>query len=366
MQEAVLVLADGSVFKGISLGATGLACGELVFNTSRAGYQEIITDPSYNGQIITFTYPHIGNTGINSLDNESSTVHCAGIVIRDLPNLHSSFRAEKSLSEFLLEKNIVAIAEVDTRELTRRLRTHGSQNACLMAGNIDIDKALNLAKNYQPETQLALKNARTHIDNYSGESYYDLASNSYKKGAEKGEIKLLAYDFGIKNSVLRMLAALGFSITILPPNTAAADAIALNPDAIFLSNGAGNPQELSEQIEIIKALIAKKIPIFAHSLGAQLLALALGGEVKKLKFGHHGSNHPVLDLNTQKFMITSQNSSYAIKTLPSDLKLTYKSLFDNSIMGFKGVNQPIFAFQGEPHLDDAKIIFNDFIKASRG
>ena len=363
MQEAVLVLADGSVFKGISLGATGIKCGELVFNTSMAAYQEIITDPSYSGQIITFTYPHIGNTGINSLDKESEKIHCLGVVIRDLPNLYSSWRAEKSLSDYLKENNVLGIADIDTREITRRLRTHGSQNACLMAGEIDIDKALKMAKN-PPKEDSVFEGAKK-IAEYSGESFWDLKTNSYQKS--QGDLKLLVYDFGIKNNQLRLLSYLGCKITILPKNTSASDALALNPDGIFLSNGAGNPEEFKKQIELSKIFIEKEIALFGHSLGGQILGLSAGAKSLKLKFGHHGSNHPILDLNSKKFFITSQNNGYVLdeRDLPKNLIPTYKSLFDGSLMGFRLKDKPVFAFQGEPHLDDAKLIFSDFIKAMK-
>ncbi len=347
---AILVLEDGSVFRGYSIGAKGKSVGEVVFNTAMTGYQEILTDPSYARQMVTLTYPHIGNTGVNSEDVESAGVHAAGLIIRDLPILYSNFRAEKGLSEYLQENNVVAIAGIDTRRLTRILREKGAQNGCLMAGD-------------QPDEAEALEAARA----FPGLKGMDLAKEvtcdkpyEWKQGewhlgegyAEPGEARyhVVAYDFGVKYNILRMLVQRGCRVTVVPATTPAEEVLALNPDGIFLSNGPGDPEPCTYAIEAIRTLLTSGKPIFGICLGHQLLALASGARTVKMKFGHHGANHPVQDLDTGVVMITSQNHGFAVEedSLPDCLRATHKSLFDGSLQGIERTDVPAFSFQGHP------------------
>lgn len=372
MQSAILVLADGSIFKGKMIGAEGHTCGELVFNTAMTGYQEIMTDPSYHGQIVTLTYPHIGNTGINDLDVESGSVHIAGLVVRDYPKTYSSWRAQGSLGDYLKAHNIIGIADIDTRELTRRLRTTGAQNACIMAGvHLDEAKALEMAKAHPSMSGQALaeKLSIQTTTPYSQEGVYQLTRNAYAK--ETGDYHVVAYDFGIKRNILRILAHMGCRITLVPANTSAEDALALNPDGIFLSNGPGDPEPLKVQIQAIQTFLDKRIPLFGICLGQQLLGLAAGSRTLKMKFGHHGANHPVVDVKTGRVMITSQNHGFCVdeSALPENVEVTHESLFDGSLQGIAWKDRPAFSFQGHPEAspgpNDAQVLFARFIEAMK-
>ena len=370
MAQAILALADGSIFRGRSIGANGARCGELVFNTAMTGYQEILTDPSYRGQIVTLTYPHIGNTGVNALDVESDTVQAAGLVVRDAPAFHSSWRANGSLGDYLSDNDVVAISDVDTRELTRRLRRHGAQNACLVSGQrCDEQAAIDAARAHPAMTGRSLAEAVSidHPRPYTQESLWRPEHDRYAKAGEKYHV--IAYDFGIKRNILRLLAALDCRITLVPAAMPAQDALALNPDGIFLSNGPGDPEPLTAQIEAIKVFIAKRLPLFGICLGHQLLGLAAGGKTLKMKFGHHGANHPVQELATGRVMITSQNHGFAVdrEGLPENVRITHKSLFDGSVQGIAFRERPIFGFQGHPEASpgphDAQTLFGGFLDA---
>lgn len=371
MQKAILALADGSIFYGRAIGAQGQQCGELVFNTSMTGYQEILTDPSYLGQIVMLTYPHIGNTGVNPLDVESAKVQAAGLVVRDAPNFYSSWRAETSLSDYLIEQGIVAISDVDTRELTKRLRISGAQNACIMCGEIDEAAAVQAAKNHPSMAGQALAEAVSIKESaaYSQESIWDPQSDAYSE--KSGDLHVVAYDFGIKRNILRLLAAAGCRVTLVPADCSAEAALALKPNGIFLSNGPGDPEPLKAQIAAIQTFLSKNIPIFGICLGHQLLGLASGAKTVKMKHGHHGANHPVADIESKKVMITSQNHGFAVdeKTLPANVIPTHRSLFDGTLQGLAWTDKPVFAFQGHPEAgpgpQDAEILFSRFVQAMR-
>lgn len=371
MQNAILALADGSVFRGRAIGADGIRCGELVFNTAMTGYQEILTDPSYAGQIVTLTYPHIGNTGVNALDVESGALQAAGLVVRDAPATYSSWRASGSLSDYLRAHGIIGIAEVDTREITRRLRTHGAQNACLMAGEIDEAAAIAAARAHPSmsgqdlASGIGIKSAQAWT-----ESVWDAASDSYPTKTD-GACHVVAYDYGIKANILRLLVASGCRVTLVPAATSAEEALALAPDGIFLSNGPGDPEPMTGAIATIRDFLARKIPVFGICLGHQLLGLACGAKTVKMKFGHHGANHPVQDLATGRVMITSQNHGFAVDevTLPENVRATHRSLFDGSLQGLAFTDRPVFAFQGHPEASpgphDAEVLFGQFVAAMR-
>lgn len=367
--SAILVLEDGTVFKGTSIGADGCSVGEVVFNTSMTGYQEILTDPSYSQQIVTLTYPHIGNYGINSEDEESTKIHVQGLVIRNYPLLASNFRSEMTLSDYLKRHNIVGIADIDTRKLTRVLRTKGAQSGCIMAGaNVDENIALQKAKEFPGLKGMDLAKVVTANTPYEwkigcwklGEGYANIDQNETK-------YNVVAYDFGAKSNILRMLAQRGCKLTVVPATTPAEDVLALNPDGIFLSNGPGDPAACSYAIEATKKLLATGIPLFGICLGHQILALASGANTIKMKFGHHGANHPVKDLERDVVMITSQNHGFAVdeSTLPDNLKVTHKSLFDGSVQGIARTDIPAFSFQGHPEASpgphDAAPLFDHFI-----
>lgn len=348
---AILVLEDGSVFHGQSIGATGHATGEVVFNTSMTGYQEILTDPSYSHQIVTLTYPHIGNVGVNVEDEESTAVHARGLVIRDLPLLHSNWRSEGSLTDYLTKHQIVAIADIDTRKLTRILREKGAQRGCIIAGSgVDEAAALGLAKKTVPLKGLDL------AKKVSTEKAFDWTESVWQLNPKKEAIdkkpgfKVVAYDFGVKRNILRLLVASGCDVHVVPAETTASEVLAMSPDGVFLSNGPGDPEPCDYAINAIRALLDKKIPIFGICLGHQLLALASGATTVKMKFGHHGGNHPVQDLETQRVMITSQNHGFAVdvESLPDNLKPTHVSLFDKSLQGIERTDCPAFGFQGHP------------------
>jgi len=364
---AILVLADGTKFRGFSIGVSGHTVGEVVFNTSMTGYQEIISDPSYADQIISFTYPHIGNVGINDEDFESNNIYSKGIVIRDLPFQHSNFRSHCSLSDFLKEKNIVAIAGIDTRRLTKHLRTHGAQPGCILAGeNFDDDHALKMAQDFPGllGSDLAKK--------VTSKTQYIFKEGEWKLGIGfepivKQTYNIVAYDFGIKKNILRMFVSRGCKVTVVPATTSIEDVLALKPDGIFLSNGPGDPEPCKYAIESIKGLLKKKIPIFGICLGHQLLALASGAQTEKMKFGHHGANHPVRDLESGKIFITSQNHGFSVnpKSLPKNLIVTHLSLFDKSIQGIERTDVPAFGFQGHPEASpgptEMSYLFDKFI-----
>ncbi len=371
MQNAILALADGSVFRGRAIGADGIRCGELVFNTAMTGYQEILTDPSYAGQIVTLTYPHIGNTGVNALDVESGALQAAGLVVRDAPATYSSWRASGSLSDYLRAHGIIGIADVDTREITRRLRTHGAQNACLMAGEIDEVAAIAAARAHPSmsgqdlASGIGVKAAQAWTENV-----WDATRDCYPEQAD-GACHVVAYDYGIKANILRLLVASGCRVTLVPAATSAEEALALAPDGIFLSNGPGDPEPMTAAIATIRDFLARKIPVFGICLGHQLLGLACGAKTVKMKFGHHGANHPVQDLATGRVMITSQNHGFAVDevTLPENVRATHRSLFDGSLQGLAFTDRPVFAFQGHPEASpgphDAEILFAQFVEAMR-
>lgn len=369
-EPAILVLADGSVFHGTSIGATGHTIGEVVFNTAMTGYQEILTDPSYFHQIVTLTYPHIGNTGANVEDLESNGVYAAGLIIRDLPILHSNFRSNQSLSDYLKENNVVAIADIDTRRLTRILRDKGAQAGCIMSGNIDEKKALELALSFGSMAGKDLAQEVTTKETYQWtQGEWQLGTGYVETTAP--EFNIVAYDFGVKRNILRMLAQRGCRITVVPAKTPAKDVLALNPDGIFLSNGPGDPEPCDYAIAAIKEILATKKPVFGICLGHQLLGLASGGKTKKMAFGHHGANHPAQDLNTQQVMITSQNHGFEVDehSLPANVRVTHRSLFDNSVQGIELTDQVAYSFQGHPEASpgphDVAYLFDKFIDAMR-
>ena len=365
-EAAILVLADGSVFHGKALGATGFTIGEVVFNTSMTGYQEILTDPSYTKQIVTLTYPHIGNTGTNNEDTESNQVYAAGLIIRDLPLQHSNFRSQSSLADYLKQNNIVAISEIDTRRLTRLLRDKGAQAGCIMSGNIDEAKALELAKSFGSMAGKDLAQEVSCAEAYEWTQGEWQLGKGYSK-IDNPEFHVIAYDFGVKHNILRMLVERGCKLTVVPAKTSAEAVLALNPDGIFLSNGPGDPEPCDYAIQAIQTLLQSKKPLFGICLGHQLLGLAVGGKTKKMSFGHHGANHPVQDLASQKVLITSQNHGFEVDehSLPKNVRITHRSLFDNSVQGIELIDQPAFSFQGHPEAspgpNDVAYLFDKFI-----
>lgn len=367
---ALLVLADGTVFRGISIGALGHTVGEVVFNTSMTGYQEILTDPSYTQQIVTLTYPHIGNVGVNQEDVESGQVYASGLVIRDLPLLHSSWRAEQSLSDYLRQHNVVAIAEIDTRHLTRVLREKGAQAGCIIS-----------AEQITPSVeQQALKAAQAFpglagmdlAKVVSVSKPYSFTQTEWQLGVgyaeqQHSDLHVVAFDYGVKRNILRMLASRGCRVTVLPAQATAQQALDLNPDGIFLSNGPGDPEPCDYAIQAIASLVEQGLPTFGICLGHQLLALASGAKTLKMKFGHHGANHPVQDLDDKRVFITSQNHGFAVDTqsLPKHLRATHVSLFDGSLQGIARTDKPAFSFQGHPEASpgptEMSYLFDRFI-----
>jgi carbamoyl-phosphate synthase small subunit len=364
---AILALADGSIFQGISIGAVGQTTGEVVFNTAMTGYQEILTDPSYSRQIVTLTYPHIGNTGINPEDVESTKIHAAGLIIKDLPLQVSNFRSKQTLSDYLKSENIVAIAGIDTRKLTRILREKGAQSGAILAGNtISAAQALDLAKSFAGLAGMDLAKV------VSVTKAYEWTETEWKLGSGYGQQKspkfhVVAFDYGVKYNILRMLAARGCKVTVLPAQASAAEALALKPDGIFLSNGPGDPEPCDYAIAASKELIERGIPTFGICLGHQIMALASGAKTLKMKFGHHGANHPVQDLDTRQVLITSQNHGFAVDaaSLPANCRVTHVSLFDGSLQGFARTDKPAFCFQGHPEASpgphDIAPLFDRFI-----
>jgi len=365
---AILALEDGSIFRGVAIGATGQSTGEVVFNTSMTGYQEILTDPSYAHQIVTLTYPHIGNTGTNSEDEESEFVWSAGLVIRDLPLMASNWRNTQPLDEYLIANNVVAIADIDTRRLTRILREKGAQSGCIVAGdNIDETAALAAAKGFAGLKGMDLAKEVTVKEayNWTG-STWDLVEGNREKA--DGHLKVVAYDYGVKRNILRMLVERGCDLTVVPAQTSAKDVLAMNPDGVFLSNGPGDPEPCDYAIAAIKEILQTDTPVFGICLGHQLLALASGAKTEKMKFGHHGANHPVQDLDTKVVMITSQNHGFAVseESMPSHLRATHKSLFDGSLQGIERTDKQAFSFQGHPEASpgphDVAPLFDRFIE----
>ncbi|MFM4649000.1 glutamine-hydrolyzing carbamoyl-phosphate synthase small subunit [Aeromonas bivalvium] len=365
---ALLVLEDGTVFKGVSIGAEGCSVGEVVFNTSMTGYQEILTDPSYSRQIVTLTYPHIGNTGTNSEDEESSQIHAQGLIIRDLPILASNFRNQQSLSDYLKSHNIVGIADIDTRKLTRILREKGAQNGCILAGkDLDEAHALSQARAFPGLKGMDLAKEVTVSESYRWtEGSWQLGKGHVTPSDVKYHV--VAYDFGVKRNILRMLVDRGCRLTVVPAQTPAAEVLAMNPDGIFLSNGPGDPEPCDYAIEAIKTFLGTNTPVFGICLGHQLLGLASGAKTVKMKFGHHGANHPVKDLDNGTVMITAQNHGFAVdeSTLPECLRATHVSLFDGSLQGIHRTDRPAFSFQGHPEASpgphDCAGLFDHFIE----
>lgn len=361
------MLEEGTVFSGVSIGADGCAVGEVVFNTAMTGYQEILSDPSYARQIVTLTYPHIGNVGTNSEDNESVAVFAGGLVIRDLPLLTSNWRSETSLQHYLLANNVVAIAEIDTRKLTRLLRDKGAQRGCIITGERpDLDAANAAIAGFAGLKSMDLAKEVTAEEAYPWtETVWSLQHGHTQ--AENLSKHVVAYDFGIKRNILRLLAHRGCRVTVVPATTSAEAVLAMNPDGVFLSNGPGDPEPCTYAISAIQTLLEKKIPIFGICLGHQLLALACGAKTEKMKFGHHGANHPVQEIATGRVMISSQNHGFAVNeaSLPTHLVATYRSLFDGSLQGIKHTDYPAFSFQGHPEASpgphDVKSLFDDFI-----
>ncbi|KEI70362.1 glutamine-hydrolyzing carbamoyl-phosphate synthase small subunit [Endozoicomonas elysicola] len=368
-KTAVLALEDGSIFRGIAIGTDGETSGEVVFNTAMTGYQEILTDPSYSRQIVTLTYPHIGNTGITPEDEESPQIHAAGLVIKDLPLLASNWRSKMSLDEYLKSRNIVAIAGIDTRRLTRILREKGAQNGCIIAGD-SVDEALALAKarEFPGLKGMDLAKEVTTDQAYPWtEGVWSLETDSHAEVTDL-PFHVVAYDFGVKRNILRMLAQRGCRLTVVPAKTPAKDVLAMNPDGVFLSNGPGDPEPCDYAISAIKEILETPLPVFGICLGHQLLALASGAKTEKMKFGHHGANHPVQDLKSGQVHITSQNHGFAVAedSLPETLKATHKSLFDGSLQGIERIDRPAFSFQGHPEASpgphDVAGLFDRFVE----
>lgn len=366
--SALLVLEDGSVFKGTAIGASGMSVGEVVFNTSMTGYQEILTDPSYAEQIVTLTYPHIGNTGTNDEDVESDKIWAKGLIIRDLPIIASNFRNQATLSDYLAKNNILGIADIDTRRLTRILRDKGAQNGCILAGvELDAAKALAEAKGFPGLKGMDLAKVVTTSEQKAwNHGVWDLTTG-YDNNKKDLPFHVVAYDFGAKHNILRMLVDRGCRLTVVPATTSAEEVLAMQPDGVFLSNGPGDPEPCDYAIQAIQTLLDTNIPIFGICLGHQLLALASGAKTIKMKFGHHGANHPVKDLKRNVVMITSQNHGFAVdeNQLPDNLEVTHVSLFDQSLQGIHRKDKPAFSFQGHPEASpgphDAAPLFDHFI-----
>ena len=366
LEPAALVLADGTVFRGRAVGAKGLSAGEVVFNTAMTGYQEILTDPSYCRQIVTLTYPHIGNTGTNPEDDESARVFAAGLVVRDVPATHSSWRSSGSLEQYLEANGVVAIADVDTRRLTRILREKGAQSGCVVAGDVDVDRALAAARAFPGLAGMDLAKVVSTATPYEWTEGAWQLGKGHRAGGE-ARFHVVAFDYGIKRNILRLLVERGARVTVLPAQASARDAFALKPDGIFLSNGPGDPEPCDYAIRAIRELLERKnLPVFGICLGHQLMGLAAGARTVKMKFGHHGANHPVKDLDTGQVVITSQNHGFAVdpKTLPPGVRPTHVSLFDGSLQGLAFTDRPAFCFQGHPEASpgphDMRYLFDRF------
>ncbi len=366
-ETAILVLEDGTVFEGVSVGAPGLSVGEVVFNTAMTGYQEVLTDPSYARQIVTLTYPHIGNTGCTADDDEASGVWSAGLIVRDVPRRPSSWRSQVSLQDWLHERGIVAIAGIDTRRLTRLLRERGAQSGAIVAGSgSDVEQALEAARKFPGLKGMDLARVVTTSEPYAwNEGPFDLDSGEFIRVEPK--FRVVAYDFGVKHNILRMLAGRGCALTVVPAQTPAADVLAMKPDGVFLSNGPGDPEPCDYAVAAIREFIDRKIPTFGICLGHQLLALAVGARTMKMANGHHGANHPVQDLATGRVMITSQNHGFAVdeSTLSANVRVTHRSLFDGTNQGIELADAPAFSFQGHPEANpgpqDVSALFDRFV-----
>ncbi len=367
-ERAILALEDGTIFEGISIGAPATSVGEVVFNTAMTGYQEILTDPSYARQLVTLTYPHIGNTGCNSVDEESIRPFAAGLIVRDVPLRHSNWRAEQTLTDYLVAKNVPGIADIDTRKLTRRLRTTGAQNGCLMAGpDCTAEAALAKAREFPGLKGMDLAKVVSTSEQYEwSEGRYVLDDQAFKTAESR--FNVVAYDFGVKRNILRMLAERGCRITVVPAQTSAEEVLKLNPDGVFLSNGPGDPEPCDYAIAAIKTILDSAKPVFGICLGHQLLGLATGATSEKMKFGHHGANHPVQALDSKQVFITSQNHGFAVAedSLPENVQATHRSLFDDSLQGIALTDRPAFGFQGHPEASpgphDIAPLFDQFIE----
>ncbi|MDD5460830.1 MAG: glutamine-hydrolyzing carbamoyl-phosphate synthase small subunit [Methylococcales bacterium] len=366
-KSALLMLEDGTIFNGVSIGTDGCSVGEVVFNTAMTGYQEILSDPSYARQIVTLTYPHVGNVGVNSEDDESASVFASGLVIRDLPLMASNWRSEKTLQQYLLDNNVVAIADIDTRKLTRLLRDKGAQRGCIIAGEAVCHETAKAAIATFPGLKgMDLAKEVTTSESYEwNENIWNLQNGHTQ--AENLTKHVVAYDYGIKRNILRLLANRGCRITVVPATTSADTVLAMKPDGVFLSNGPGDPEPCTYAIDAIKTILKTRIPVFGICLGHQLLALASGAETEKMKFGHHGANHPVQELATKRVMISSQNHGFSVNeaSLPDNLTATYRSLFDGSLQGIKRTDCPAMSFQGHPEASpgphDVESLFDEFI-----
>ena len=367
LQPALLALEDGNLFRGTSIGAAGLAAGEVVFNTSMTGYQEILTDPSYASQIITLTYPHIGNVGTNSEDEESARIHASGLVIRDLPDQASNWRSQSDLSGYLALHNVVGIADIDTRRLTRILRERGAQNGAIVAGETDEHRALEAARGFPGLKGMDLAREVTTRHAYQWDQGCWSAEGTGRGESVAKRFSVIAYDFGIKRNILRILHDLGCEISVVPATTSAREVLDRQPDGVFLSNGPGDPEPCDYAIRAIQEILEQSVPVFGICLGHQLLGLACGARTVKMKFGHHGANHPVQDLQTGSVMISSQNHGFAVDedTLPDDLQATHRSLFDHSLQGLRHAQKPAYGFQGHPEASpgpqDVRPVFEPFI-----
>ncbi|KGQ20216.1 Carbamoyl-phosphate synthase small chain [Lysobacter dokdonensis DS-58] len=372
---ALLALEDGTIFEGVSVGAPGLSVGEVVFNTAMTGYQEILTDPSYARQLVTLTYPHIGNTGCTDQDDEARQVWAAGLIVRDVPRRPSNWRNQQALPEWMKARGVVAIADIDTRKLTRLLRDRGAMNGALLAATaigevLDVDKAIEAARKFPGLKGMDLAKEVSTREAYGWrEGQLDLDTNAFVAGEQK--YKVVAYDFGVKQNILRMLAERGCDVTVVPAQTPAEQVLAMQPDGVFLSNGPGDPAPCDYAIEAIRTFVDRKLPTYGICLGHQLLGLAIGATTSKMKFGHHGANHPVIDLESGRVMITSQNHGFAVDeaSLPANAKVTHRSLFDGSNQGIALTDAPAFSFQGHPEASpgphDVAPLFDRFIDAMR-
>ncbi len=371
-QPAILALEDGTVFEGVSVGAPGTSVGEVVFNTAMTGYQEILTDPSYARQMVTLTYPHIGNTGCTAQDDEAERVWASGLIVRDVPRRPSNWRSQVALPEWLAARGVVAIAGLDTRKLTRLLRDRGAQNGCLVAGEgIDAEHAIEAARKFPGLKGMDLAKEVCTRERYSWtEGELDLDANAFRRVEPRFHV--VAYDFGVKRNILRMLAERGCRITVVPAQTPAAQVLAEKPDGVFLSNGPGDPEPCDYAIAAIREILAARVPVFGICLGHQLLGLAAGAKTLKMKFGHHGANHPVIDLDGKRVMITSQNHGFAVDetTLPANVRVTHRSLFDGSNQGIELADAPAFSFQGHPEASpgphDVSGLFDKFVNMMSG
>ena len=365
-ESAILVLEDGTVFEGVSVGAAGLSVGEVVFNTAMTGYQEVLTDPSYARQLVTLTYPHVGNTGCTNQDDEASKIWASGLIVRNVPRRPSSWRSEASLPEWLRARGIVAISEIDTRKLTRLLRDRGAMNGAVMAGDVDVEQALEAARKFPGLKGMDLAKVVSTTERYGWtDGQLDLDRNAFVTA--QATCKVVAYDYGVKTNILRMLAERGCELTVVPAQTPASDVLALKPDGVFLSNGPGDPAPCDYAIDAIRTFIDAKIPTFGICLGHQLLALAAGAQTLKMPHGHHGANHPVQDLDSGKVLITSQNHGFAVDeaSLPANVRVTHRSLFDGTNQGIELTDAPAFSFQGHPEASpgphDVAPLFDRFV-----